>query len=357
MLPVRVTEGLRNFDADVSERPGPDWDDYVATHPRASVYHHSGWSQVLRETFRQEAWFLDLRDASGKLAGVLPMIRQPGPIIGSYMTSMPYFNYGGALADTAAGARELMERACEVARRRGCKYIEFRDTVACQGEWQVRTDKVTMILDLPPDAATLAGSIGSKLRSQVRRPDRERPATVAGGMELLDDFYDVFRRNMHSLGTPVYPRGFFAALLSRFPVQCRLVVIRSGETPMAAGFLVTAGRTMEIPWAACRDDAKQRGYNMKLYWECLSLAIASGCSRFDFGRTTVGSGTHKFKAQWGASPVQLYWHRRMLRRQESNAGGRSDDGSMRRIVAAIWKKLPLPVANIAGPMISPRLPW
>ena len=181
-----------------------------------------------------------------------------------------------------------------------------------------------------------------------------------GGLELLDDFYDVFCRNMHALGTPVYPKRFFAALLKRFTDECQLLVVSAESVPMAAGFLVLSRGRAEIPWAACREDAKPRGYNMKLYWEVLSLAIERGCTVFDFGRSSADSGTYRFKTQWGAKPAQLDWHR-----WERNprpevvpaAAANAAPGRLRTLLSQAWTRLPLPVANRIGPMISPGLPW
>jgi FemAB-related protein (PEP-CTERM system-associated) len=219
----------------------------------------------------------------------------------------------------------------------------------------VRTDKVSMMLDLPAHPEALGKSLGAKLRSQIRRPDRENAQVVIGTADQVGAFYDVFRRNMHALGTPVHPRRFFQSLVETFPECCTLVVIYRDGVPQAAGFLVVDGRTAEIPWAACREDAKARGYNMKLYWECMAFVIERGCSRFDFGRSTVDSGTFRFKAQWGAKPCQLYWHRweRNGQHGEDSPGA----GRLRSLVARVWRTLPLPVANAIGPLVSPRLPW
>jgi len=40
---------------------------------------------------------------------------------------------------------------------------------------------------------------------------------VAGHLELLDGFYEVFARNMRDLGTPVYAKNFFHNILEAFP--------------------------------------------------------------------------------------------------------------------------------------------
>jgi serine/alanine adding enzyme len=339
-------------------QPPADWDSFVRSRPSASVYLLSGWAMLLREVFGHEAFFIEARDAGGALSGVLPVVLQKSRVFGHFLTSMPFFNYGGALADDEEVVRALMEHARTLARELRCRYLEFRDAVQRPGEWRVRTDKATLILELPPDVATLSKKLGSKLRSQVKRAEREKPSVRTGGVELLSDFYGVFCRTMRDLGTPVYPRRFLAAILERFPQQCLLVVVDRDGEPAAGGFLVIDNGRAEIPWAACREDAKPAGFNMRLYWEVLSAVVERGCKQFDFGRSTIDSGTYRFKRQWGAEPVQLYWHR-----WESQSDSQPDtvqpasEGKVMHYATAVWKRLPLGMANTLGPLVSPSLPW
>ena len=339
--------------------PSADWDAFVRGRPAASVYHSSGWTLLARDVFGHSAYFVECRDPAGTLTGILPLVRQKSLLFGSSLTSVPFFNYGGALADTPELARALMEHARSLAQTLRCRYLEFRDVHRQPGEWRVRTDKVTLILELPADFATLSKQLGAKLRSQVKRSDRESPSVRVGGAELLDDFYGVFCRTMRDLGTPVYPRRFFAAILERFPNECLLVVVSRAGAPAAAAFLVIADGRAEIPWAACRDDAKQAGFNMRLYWEVLRIIVERGCRQFDFGRSTVDSGTYRFKLQWGAKPLQLHWHRweREGSTGDADAAGPASEGKLMQYATEVWKRLPLGVANTLGPLVSPSLPW
>ena len=131
---------------------------------------------------------------------------------------------------------------------------------------------------------------------------------VHGGRELLDEFYAVFSRNMRDLGTPVYSQRWFAAILDAFPDRTRVFVVRHGGKPVAAAMLVGDRKHLEIPWASSLRDFNSIGVNMLLYWNVLEYACAQGYEVFDFGRSTMDSGTFKFKSQWGAQPQQLYWH-------------------------------------------------
>jgi serine/alanine adding enzyme len=341
----------------VLEAPGSDWDPFVMGSPDSSIYHLSGWTEVAREVFGHRALFVESRDPSGSLTGVLPVIRQRSWLLGNFATSLAFFNCGGPLATDPLVAQQLMVRAAGAAEALGCRYLEFRDVQPRLGEWSRRTDKITLRLDLPDTVDALSKGLGSKLRSQVKRAEREGAQCRTGSAALLDEFYAVFAENMRDLGTPVYPKRFFEAILRRFEQYCQLVIIESQGEPWAAAFLVFWRGSAEVPWASCRAKAKPLGANMRLYWELLSQAIARGCKSFDFGRSTVDSGTYRFKQQWGAQPVPLHWYRweRQGSGREVATGERT--GKAMQVATAIWQHLPLGIANTLGPLISGALPW
>ena len=46
---------------------------------------------------------------------------------------------------------------------------------------------------------------------------------------------------------------------------------------------------------------------MFLYWNILCFAAERVYRQFDFGRSFIDSGTHRFKKGWGSQEVPLYW--------------------------------------------------
>lgn len=355
-MAVPAEHAQPGYQVSVREAPGADWDPFVMDFADASLYHLAGWTQIAREVFGHRALFLECRDASGTLTGILPVIHQRSRLLGNFATSLAFFNYGGALAADPLAAQQLMVRAAQAAEALGCRYLEFRDTQPRAGEWSRRTDKITLRLELPQTVEALSKRLGSKLRSQVKRATREGVQSRTGGADLLDAFYAVFAENMRDLGTPVYPKRFFQAILERFGSHCQLVVIESGGEPWAAAFLAYWRGTAEVPWASCRAKAKPLGANMRLYWELLSQAIGRGCTAFDFGRSTIDSGTYRFKLQWGAQPVPLHWYR-WERDGAPLSAGAEERGRAMQLATSIWQRLPLPLANALGPLISGSLPW
>lgn len=341
----------------IAESPAGDWDSFVAAAPDASLYHMAGWAALAKEVFGHRTLFAHAREPSGKLRGILPLVQQRSWLLGNFATSVAFFNYGGAVATDPAAAQQLMSQVADAARRLGCRFVEFRDTRAREGNWALRTDKVALQLELPATFEELSKRLGSKLRSQVKRAEREELGRRVGTFDLLDDFYSVFAENMRDLGTPVYPKRFFEAILRKFSEHSQLLVIDWRGRPAAAAFLVFWRGSAEVPWASCRASAKPMGLNMKLYWELLSQSIQRGCNRFDFGRSTVGSGTYRFKQQWGAQPVPLYWYR--WERYPNSQIPAQDEGQGKalRAATALWQRMPLWAANALGPLVSGALPW
>ena len=94
--------------------------------------------------------------------------------------------------------------------------------------------------------------------------------------------------------------------------------------------------------------------NMFLYWNVLKYACENNYRVFDFGRSTVGEGTYRFKEQWGAKPVQLYWHFWM-----KNGGPLPElnpKNPKYRIAIKIWQKLPVGLTRLIGPRVVKNIP-
>lgn len=339
--------------SEVGPGAAAQWDSFVESRPEASAYHRWQWRDIVTREFGCATHYLAAMDPAGTCRGVLPLVRLKSRLFGDFLVSLPFFNYGGVLAESSAADTALMEAAGALATRLGVSHVEFREQQPRPG-WPVRTDKAAMILELAPTVDGQWSALGSKLRAQVRRPEKEGATTRFGGVELVPDFYRVFSRNMRDLGTPVYAASLFRRITEQMPGAARIAVVYLHGQPVAAGFTLRHRDRVEIPWASSLREWNRVGVNMQLYWSVLKDAIESGVREFDFGRSSVDAGTYKFKAQWGAKPRQLYWHYWL------NAGQEMPNltpGSPKFALAIhAWQKLPVPVANLIGPWIVRNLP-
>ncbi len=330
-----------------------DWDAFVQSNPAASIYHLSRWRAVISACFGHDCHYLQALGSQNHVVGVLPLVRLKSRLFGDYLVSVPFFNYGGALAVTAEIEGALMKRAEQLAQELGVSHIEFRDTLE-RHPWHKRTDKVAMSLPLPDSVEQLDKQIGSKLRAQIKRAQRERPQVLTGGAELLDDFYTVFARNMRDLGTPVYSKQFFRSILQSFPDESRLIVLRHQGKPVATAFLLAFKQGVEIPWASTLREVNKFSMNMLLYWEVLQHAIARKANTFDFGRSSRDAGTYKFKKQWGAQEVPLYWHYWL--KDGGELPQLNPSNPKYKLLINVWRRLPVSLTKLIGPLVVKNLP-
>ena len=90
--------------------------------------------------------------------------------------------------------------------------------------------------------------------------------------------------------------------------------------------------------------------NDRMYFELMRHARGRGCDRFDFGRSKTGSGAAAFKKNWGFDPQPLSyarWHAPGVPERDTDPTSAAHAGRI-----ALWKRLPLPIANRIGPMIA-----
>ena len=326
-------------------------DDYALKH--GTFYHQTAWSEIVKKVFNHDTYYFYAIDNKDKVCGLLPVVNLSSFIFGKFLVSVPYFNYGGVVADNNQIKSLLINCAIEKAKELDADHIELRETIKLDN-LSVREDKVNMILDLPESLDILGAQIGSKKRSQVKRPQKEGVVSLSGGFELLDKFYDVFSENMRDLGTPVYSKLFFKEILECFPDSTQIVLLNKDDNPISAAFLIGFKDTLEIPWASTLKKYNSFSPNMLLYWEVLSYAINNKYKKFDFGRSSIDSGTYRFKKQWGAKPMQLYWHYWM--KDGGDIPQLNPNNPKYKLVINMWKRLPLLVANFIGPRIVKNLP-
>lgn len=334
----------------VSEKDREVWDAFVNSRPDASGYHGWAWRGVFERAFGHTCLYLAAR-REGSIVGVLPLVEIRSLLFGRMITSLPFLNYGGVVADSDDTARSLVNEAAGLAKARGCRHVELRHVGRQFQDLPCRQHKVAMRLPL---SAGMWERIDRKARNQVRKAQKSDLTVTRGGAELLDDFYRVFARNMRDLGTPVYARVFFEEVVGAFPERTRIIVVRLKDVPVAAGLTYRTGGTVEIPWASSVREFNSLCPNHLLYWHAIESAVTEGCELFDLGRSTPNEGTFKFKEQWGAVPVQLHWEYWLA--SGDSLPDQSPKNPKFRLAIESWKRLPLWLANAAGPRIVRGIP-
>lgn len=328
------------------------WDRLLPRFADATYCHLGAWHGVVRETFGHEPHYMLAVDSEQEVQGMLPLFRVRSRLFGDYLLSMPFLSYGGPIG-TSEARTLLAAAAVEKAGGLGVDLLELRSRNRVPGPLDLSERKLTVLLDLPDDPDELFETgFKAKLRSQIRRPKKEG-MTERIGPDLIHPFYSVFSRTMRDLGTPVLPKAFFRRVRRGLGGEVLFCVVEWRGKPVAAGCGFLWREEFEITWAGALREHSRQAPNMLLYWSLIREAIARGAKVFNFGRCTPGSGTHRFKRQWGGRDVPLPWAQWS---REGKTATPSPDSPRYRLAIRAWQRLPVFVANRLGPFLSRSLP-
>ena len=328
-----------------------EWDDFAASQVGYTHFHRLGWRRVIEKVFGHDCTYLAARDDDGNLIGILPLVQVRSLVFGNYLVSMPFVNYGGPVGSDA-GVRALVGEAVAVARRRGVKLLELRSSIPLDTDLDLSHRKITVLLDLPTRSEELLKQFTPKLRSQIRRPQKEG-VTVRFGPDQLEPFFSVFARNMRDLGTPTQSLAFFREIANQFPRDFWIGCAYLENEPIAGGCGFRFGDQFEMTWASSLRTHSRVAANMLVYWAFMERAISDGAKVFNFGRCTPGTGTHRFKMQWGGREQPLWWYG-----YAASTGVTTPSPKDARFQwgTRLWRKLPSSITTRLGPSIVRYIP-
>ncbi len=332
------------------------WDELVQR--RGCVYQGWDFAACLQEGLGQRIVHLCAVDDAGAVGAALPLAVIRSPLFGRFAVSLPVSDHAGLVHDDEEARDALLDALPSVLEKEGIDWIELRHFADSLPELSLpfSEHKITLELTLPSSSDELWSSLKAKVRNLVRKGEKADLVYRQEGAEFLDTFYRIYARNLRDLGTPCYPRAFFAALLHRFPQAARihLATLGEGGPVTAVGLTLRDGARQQIPFAASLSEYRRHSPNMFLYWKMLDDAIGGGSEVFDFGRSTRDSGTHRFKRQWGAVERPLRWHYVLApgkRMPELRV-----DSPKYQLAERVWKHLPVAVATAVGTRLVRYLP-
>jgi len=312
------------------------------------------WLRILQEGLAHRPILLEAK-CKGKTVGMLPLALLDTFLFGKFLVALPYLNVGGVAATDESTAQQLIDAAVELSDQLNVRHLELRhESVIPHTAFNHQlTEKVHMRVALPLSADELWKAIGPKVRNQVRKAEKEGLEVVWGRGEVLREFYTVYSHNMRDLGTPVFARRLFASILRNLDESAEICAARHRGRTVAAAFLIHGTGVTEVPSASSLRRWNHLNGNMLVYWHLLKRAIERGQQVFDFGRSSAGSSTYRFKSQWGATPYPAVWQYYV---RHGNVGEMRPNHPKNQRRIAVWKRLPVWLTRLVGPPIVRGIP-
>lgn len=323
------------------------WEAFVEQCPGATFFHRAGWASVIERSFGQKTHFL-YAERGGQICGVLPLAHVKSRLFSNGLVSTAYCVGGGiaALDDEAYDA--LDRHAQSLLASSGAEYLEYRDPARLHDGWERREGLY----------AGFSRPIAAAEDENLKQIPRKQRAVVRKTLESdlqdvidtdVDRFFSLYAPSVRNLGTPVYAKKYFANLLTEFGKDCDILTI-THQGRAISSVLNFYFRDQVMPYyTGCVAEARSLGANDFMYWRLMRRAVERGYSVFDFGRSKVGTGPYSFKKNWGFEPRPVVHEFKM--RDGGPVPEINPTNPKYRMFIALWKRLPLPIANLLGPHI------
>lgn len=318
-------------------------DAFLDAQSDATPFHRRTWLRAVTRGCGHKGHYLIA--GAHDITGVLPLHEIHSALFGRALVSSGFAVGGGILAVDRASVEALGAAAWDLAIATSCPTLELRGGAVPAG-WAI--DNTTYVnfsraLSAADESELLA--IPRKQRAEVRKALANNLTVDIGDQAA---HYAVYAESVRNLGTPVFPRCLFTAVLEEFGPDADVLTVRQNGVPLAS-VLSFYHRGVVMPyWGGGTAAARPARANDMMYFALMHHARERGCAQFDFGRSKAGTGAAAFKSNWGFEGAALTYAKRFIGKpREINP---LDPQFSRKV--KLWQKLPLAVANRLGPVIA-----
>ncbi len=346
--------------APLEARHDAERDALVRSLPDGSFFHLAGWRRAVVKCFGHEprdlgAW----RD--GRLVGVLPLFACRRPLKAPVWVSTAYAVYGGPCAVDPESEALLVRAATDAARAAGAARLELRrrEPLADDAGLAAHPLYSTFRKAIPAAREEILARMPKKARAEARKGVERHGLELLEGAAHLDELVRLFAANKKSLGSPTLPRRWFEALLEELGadggVRIHAVRRKEGGGTLAACMSFVFRDELDYYYLGATDEAN-RQWSVSNFLPCAlqEWCFDQGLATFDFGRSRVDSGPHRFKEHQGFEAQPLAYRVALLKDRDlpSFHPGNAETERLRKL----WTKLPDWATNAASGLVMRWLP-
>jgi hypothetical protein len=294
------------------------WSAFIASHPRASVFHTPGWLEALRRTygFRPEAYTTS--PSMGVLKDAFLFVPIRSWLTGRRIVSLPFSDHCAPLFSSPEALTSILRHLRTALDRGKLKSVEFRPpdaefaSEAMRCGFEPARSYYLHRVDLRPSLDDIFRSLDKdSVQRRIRRAERAELTEECGrSEELLKGFYKLLIMTRKRHRVPPQPYGWFRNLLDCMGDLAEIRMVCAGKGAPAAAILTLRFKNSVVyKYGGYNEKFKHLGVMPLLLWRAIENAKAKGATEFDLGRSDENNaGLVAFKSKWAKDPSRLvYW--------------------------------------------------
>lgn len=291
---------------------GSEWDDLVASHPEAGLFHRAAWARVLVRTYGHHPLYLACYQA-GSLTALIPLMEVRSVLTGRRGVCVPFADYCGPLYFAGGSPRVALDALSALAKERGWRYFELRDGPRPEPGASAAASFLAHSLDLRGGPDKLFAGFSSAVRRALRKAERgDLKVEMRLDREAVVTFYRLHTRTRRRHGLPPQSLAFFLNIYEEIiqPGHGSVVLASDGSTPVAAAVYFHSGKHALYKFGASDERLQATRANNLVMWTAIRLLAERGYHSLHFGRTSIhNEGLRRYKMGWGSVETPLDYYR------------------------------------------------
>ena len=293
----------------------PRWEEFVRTHPRASIYHTRGWLEALRRTYVYEPVVFSTSAPAADLKNGVVFCQISSWLTGCRMVSLPFADHCEPLVENADDGKEIFSFLVHTLVKERWKYIEIRPLssgLLSEDRAEKSSSFFSHVMDLSPSLDVLfQGFHKDSTQRAIRRAEREGLSYEEGRSEaLLRNFYCLLLKTRRRHKLPPQPIDWFRNLIACLGNRLNIRLVSKNGQPVASILTLSHRDTVVYKYGCSDSSFNNLGGTALLFWRTIQEAKMQGLQEFDLGRSEIeNTGLVAFKDRWRARRTMLTYVR------------------------------------------------
>ena len=273
---------------------------------------------------------------NGELKGFLPIAKK-----NNLYFSIPYFSYGLYLINPPD--KQILQSLNTLFKK---KFRNYYVRVFSYNSSFSDNYKTSVYLKLQNNINNQLSFFKSKIRSQIKKSIKNKLKIISGSNVLIDSFYSIYSKHMHSLGSPSYSKSFFEDFMNSYQNDAVIFLVEYNKQYIACSLCLINKKNIEVILASSLREYNYLSSNMFLYWEMIKYSISKDIVFFSFGRCNYSSTQFKFKTQWSKTQTNIL---------KLNSNKFYNLKILKNLFSFFYKKIPFKIAIKFGSIIANRI--
>jgi len=289
----------------------PRWVAFISDHPRATIFHHPTWGELLAECYNYHPFAVVLMDVKGELIGGLPIVKANTHLTGERVVALPFSDYCPPLTNDGASLNELIQELQVWRRENKCPQIQIRWPLPEQdGVYSCEpTARHTTVLSSHGDE--LFRSFRKGVKSSIHQSEKAGVIIKQGDSWTdLQLFYHLHLQTRRRLGTPVQPLRFFQLLWEKLLSRgLGFLLLGYKDSKLVAGAVFLHwNKTITYKYSASDSAYLNLRPNNLVLWHAIQWGCENGYKLFDWGKSEIeNEGLRTFKHGWASEEKLMHY--------------------------------------------------